>query len=108
MSGGGQVVVLCAVGSAADAERIAQSVVERGLAACVNVVPGVTSIYRWKGALVRDSELLLVMKTRADRFEALRAAVVALHPYEVPEVVALPIESGHAPYLDWIDASVSS
>jgi periplasmic divalent cation tolerance protein len=100
------VVVLSTVGSSEDAERIARVVVERGLAACVNVLPGVVSIYRWKGTLERDEERLLVMKTRADRFEALRDAVVSLHPYEVPEVIALPIAAGHAPYLAWLDASV--
>ena len=98
----GAVVVLSAVASAEDAERIAEALVERGLAACVNVLPGVRSFYRWKGALQRDEERLLVIKTRAERFEALREALVALHPYELPEVVALPIAAGHAPYLEWI------
>jgi periplasmic divalent cation tolerance protein len=100
-------VVLCTVGSAEDAERIAGDLVERGLAACVNVVPGVTSFYRWKGETARDSEWLLVMKTTVGRFEALREALVELHPYEVPEIIALPIERGHTPYLEWIDESVS-
>ena len=103
----GRVVVLCTVGSAEEAERIARSLVDRRLAACVNVVPGVASFYRWKGEVARDSEWLLFMKTTAARFEALREAVVELHPYDIPEVVELPIERGHAPYLDWIDASTS-
>jgi periplasmic divalent cation tolerance protein len=102
----GRVVVLCTVGRPEDAERIAREVVERRLAACVNVVPSVVSTYRWKGKVERDEERLLVIKTRADRFEALRAAIVSLHPYEVPEVVALPISEGHAPYLEWVDESV--
>lgn len=102
----GCVVVLCTVGSAEDAERIAEEVVARGLAACVNVVPGLVSIYRFKGKLERDEERLLVIKTRADRFEALREAIVAMHPYDVPEVIALPIEAGHAAYLAWLDESV--
>lgn len=100
----GAVVVLSAVASAEDAERIAASLVEHDLAACVNVVPGVRSFYRWKGVLQRDEERLLVIKTRAERFEALREALVALHPYELPEVIALPIAAGHAPYLEWITA----
>jgi periplasmic divalent cation tolerance protein len=100
------VVVLCTVAAAEDAERIAGEVVGRGLAACVNILPGVTSIYRWKGTIERDEERLLVIKTRAERFEALREAIVALHPYEVPEVIALPVEAGHAPYLAWMDESV--
>ena len=102
----GRIVVLCTVPTLETAERIAQAVVERRLAACVNVVPGLVSIYRWKGALQRDEERLLIVKTRAERFEALRAAIVELHPYEVPEVVALPVIAGHAPYLTWLDESV--
>ena len=104
----GRIVVLCTVGSVDDAERIARAMVERGFAACVNVVPGVTSFYRWKGEVARDAEWLMVMKTTAARFEALREALVEMHPYDVPEVVELPIERGHAPYLEWIDAGVSA
>ena len=99
-------VVLSTVAKAEDAERIGRALVEGGLAACVNVVPAVTSIYRWKGKLEREEERLLVIKTRADRFEALREALVALHPYEVPEVLALPVAAGHLPYLEWLDANV--
>ena len=102
-----RVVALSTVGSAEDAERIARALVERRLAACVNVVPNVVSVYRWKGAVEKDEEHLLVIKTRAERLEALRQALVELHPYEVPELVALPVEAGHAPYLAWLDESVS-
>jgi periplasmic divalent cation tolerance protein len=102
-----RVVALSTVGTAEDAERIARALVERRLAACVNVVPGVVSVYRWKGAVCRDEERLLVIKTRTGRLEALRRALVEIHPYEVPELVALPVEAGHAPYLDWLDESVS-
>jgi periplasmic divalent cation tolerance protein len=101
-----RLVVLSTVGKAEDAERIARALVERGLAACVNVVPAVTSIYRWKGKVERDEERLLVIKTRAERFAALRQALVSLHPYEVPEAIALPITAGHQPYLEWLDESV--
>lgn len=101
-----RLVVLSTVGKAEDADRIAREVVERGLAACVNVLPAVTSVYRWKGELVVEEERLLVIKTRADRFERLREAIVSLHPYEVPEVIALPIEAGHEPYLAWLDGNV--
>jgi periplasmic divalent cation tolerance protein len=102
----GRIVVLCTVPTLETAERIAQAVVEHRLAACVSVVPGLVSIYRWKGALQRDEERLLIVKTRAERFEELRAAIVELHPYEVPEIVALPLVAGHAPYLAWLDESV--
>ena len=98
-----RLLALSTVASAQDAERIARALVERGLAACVNVVPGVVSVYRWKGQVEREDELLLVIKTRAERFPALREALVGLHPYEVPELIALPIQAGHAPYLAWLD-----
>ena len=101
-----RLLVLSTVATAADAERIARGLVERRVAACVNVVPGLLSTSRWKGAVEREGELLLLIKTRAERFDALREALVALHPYEVPELIALPIEAGHAPYLAWLDESV--
>jgi periplasmic divalent cation tolerance protein len=101
-----RLLVLTTVARAEDGERIAEALVARRLAACVNVLPGVRSVYRWKGAVEREDERLLLIKTRAERFSALREAIVSLHPYEVPEVVALPIEAGHAPYLEWLDASV--
>jgi periplasmic divalent cation tolerance protein len=102
----GAVVALTTVGTAGDAERIARALVEGRLAACVNVVPGVVSIYRWKDAIERDDEQLLVVKTRAERVEALREALVALHPYQLPELVVLPIAAGHPPYLAWVRESV--
>jgi periplasmic divalent cation tolerance protein len=101
-----RVVAFSTVAKAEDAERIASELVERRLAACVNIVPGLVSVYRWKGAVERDTEVLLVMKTRGERLEALRQALVDLHPYEVPELVALPIVGGHPPYLAWLDESV--
>ncbi|HEY7516060.1 MAG TPA: divalent-cation tolerance protein CutA [Vicinamibacteria bacterium] len=101
-----RLLVLTTVARAEDAERIAEELVVRRLAACVNVLPGVRSIYRWKGAVERDEERLLLVKTRADRYEALREALLALHPYEVPELVAVPIERGSEAYLRWLDESV--
>jgi periplasmic divalent cation tolerance protein len=95
-------VVLVTAPGAEEAARIARALVEERLAACGNVVPGLRSIYRWQGAVHEDAEALLVLKTTRDRFEALRARVLALHPYEVPEVVALPVEAGSASYLEWI------
>ena len=104
----GAAVVLSAVGTREEAERIAQALVDERLAACVNVVPGVLSVYRWKGAVQRGDELLLVIKTRGDAVERLRARLVALHSYELPEVVVLPIAGGHPPYLDWIAEGVGA
>jgi periplasmic divalent cation tolerance protein len=96
--------VLMTAPSAEVAATIARAVVGEGLAACVNIVPGVRSIYRWQGEVCDDAEVLCVIKTRAERFEALRARIAALHPYEVPEIIALPIAAGSAPYLAWIDS----
>jgi periplasmic divalent cation tolerance protein len=101
-----RLVVLCTVGKAEDAEWIAREVVERRLAACVNVVPAVTSIYRWRGEVEKNEEILLVIKTRSERFEALREAIISMHSSEVPEVIALAVEAGHAPYLAWLDDAV--
>lgn len=90
------------------APQIASAVVAEGLAACVNIIPAVRSIYSWKGEICDDGEALMVAKTRAELFEPLRRRVVELHPYDVPEVIALPIAQGHAPYLEWITQSTSS
>jgi periplasmic divalent cation tolerance protein len=84
------------------AEGLAEALVNEGVAACVNILPQVRSIYRWNGAVCHDDEALLLIKHRADRFEALRAAVLARHPYELPEIIAVDLDRGHPPYLDWI------
>jgi periplasmic divalent cation tolerance protein len=100
------VIVLTALGAPRDAERIARALVDERLAACVNVVPGVVSIYRWKGAVEQETELLLVIKTVAERVDALKARLLELHPYELPEVVVIPIGGGHGAYLEWIAQQV--
>lgn len=84
------------------AERIARTLVKRRLIACGNVLPGITSIFRWQGAIEREAEVLVVMKTRADRVGELLESAPALHPYDVPEFLVVPVEAGHAPYLDWV------
>lgn len=88
------------------ARALATALVEEDLAACVNLVPGVTSVYRWEGRVVQEGEFLLVAKTSRARLADLTARLVALHPYQVPEVVALPVDGGHGPYLDWVLDSV--
>ena len=93
---------MCACPSTEVAERLARALVGDGLAACVNVLPAVRSIYRWNGAVQAEEEVLMVIKARAASFEALRSALLAGHPYEVPEVIALPIVDGHHRYLDWL------
>ena len=95
-------VVLVTTPSPERAAEIARALVEERLAACGNVVPGLRSIYRWEGKVQDEPEALLLLKTTRARFEALRDRVLALHPYEVPEVIALPIEAGSARYLAWI------
>jgi periplasmic divalent cation tolerance protein len=100
------VVVLCTLPPGDAASAIAQTLVEERLAACVNLVPGVRSIYRWQGAICDEPEQLAIIKTTADGVAALKARLVALHPYDVPEVLALPVADGHLPYLGWIRQSV--
>jgi periplasmic divalent cation tolerance protein len=98
------VVVLVTTPTPERAAEIARALVSERLAACGNVVPGLRSIYRWEGKVQEDEEALLVLKTTRARFDALRARVLALHPYDVPEVIALPVEAGSAAYLQWIAA----
>ena len=95
-------VILCTVPDRESGEKIAQSLVENRLAACVNLVPGLVSIYRWEGAVKKDSEVLMVIKTDGARFEAVRAAITKLHSYDVPEIIALPITAGDPNYLNWL------
>jgi periplasmic divalent cation tolerance protein len=84
------------------AEPLAQTLLREKLVACVNILPTMTSVYCWKNELCRDEEVLLLIKTRQNLFETLRERIVEIHPYEVPEVIALPILAGHLPYLKWI------
>lgn len=86
------------------ARRLARALVEERLAACVNLVPGLRSIYRWQGRVEEAAEVLLVAKTQAERFAALAARVRALHPYALPEIVALPVQDGSEEYLRWVVA----
>jgi periplasmic divalent cation tolerance protein len=95
-------VVLCSVPNDQVGEQIARALLEEHLAACVNILPGVRSLYRWQGAIQDDRELMLVIKTRSDRYERLEQRVRELHPYEVCEVVALEVTEGSRPYLDWV------
>ncbi|MEE9609230.1 MAG: divalent-cation tolerance protein CutA [Myxococcota bacterium] len=82
--------------------RLARTLVEERLAACVNLVPGVRSFYRWEGAVQEDDEVMLVVKTRAERCDALALRVRDLHPYDLPEVLELPAVGGSAAYLEWV------
>jgi periplasmic divalent cation tolerance protein len=96
-------IVLSTAGSEQEAHKIAHSLVKRRLAACVNILPRVQSIYRWKGEIESAQEWLLLIKTRADKFPAVRDAIGELHSYEVPECIVLEIEDGSLPYLQWLE-----
>ena len=101
-------IVLCTVPSRESAEQIASTLVAESLAACVNIVPDITSVYRWKGAIENATELLLIIKTGGAVFAALQNRITALHPYELPEVIAVPIRDGLPAYLDWIATSLAN
>jgi periplasmic divalent cation tolerance protein len=100
-------VVLCNCPDGEPAARIARVLVEEGLAACVNRLPGLVSNYRWQGRIEEDTETLLLVKTTADRLAALTGRITALHPYELPEIIAVPVVGGLEQYLDWVRTSVS-
>jgi periplasmic divalent cation tolerance protein len=100
------IVVLVTAPSKDVGRDVALALLEQKLAACVNVVPSIASLYTWEGELRSDEEVLLVIKTVAAAFDALTAAVRAVHPYEVPEIIALSIVAGSQDYLDWIDEVV--
>jgi periplasmic divalent cation tolerance protein len=97
------VVALTTVPADFDAAGLAKVLVERGLAACVNVLPGATSVYRWDGVVQTDQEQQLLIKTSADKVTALDEAISALSPYDVPEFVVLPVVAGSDAYLAWLD-----
>jgi periplasmic divalent cation tolerance protein len=100
-------IVLSTTGSQEEALYIAHALVARELAACVNIVPGVESLYRWKGKVQSAAEWLLVIKTTAAGFPRLRDALRELHSYEVPECIMLTIEDGEPAYLEWLGESVA-
>jgi periplasmic divalent cation tolerance protein len=96
-------IVLSTASSEQEAHKIAHILVKRQLAACVNILPHVQSIYRWKGEIESAQEWLLLIKTRADKFPAVCDAIRELHSYEVPECIVLEIEDGSLPYLQWLE-----
>ncbi len=102
------VVVFVTVPSREVGLQIARELVERSLAACANVIGPATSIYRWEGAIQQEEEAMILIKTRADLFQdRLVPTILALHPYELPEIIALPIQMGLPAYLTWIDESTT-
>ena len=95
-------LVFTTLPSADKAAELAKALVEERLAACANLLPAIRSIYRWQGKLQDENEVLVLLKTRQQQFERLKERIVELHPYDVPEIIAIPVEQGHKAYLDWI------
>lgn len=102
-----ELIVLVTTANAEEAARIAEVLVSERLAACVNIVPGIESIYRWEGKVTRDSESLMIIKTTGERYDTLELRVKELHSYSTPEVIALRIDRGSEQYLKWITDSPS-
>jgi periplasmic divalent cation tolerance protein len=102
------VVVLCSCSDSEAARRIANAIVEKRLAACVSILPGVESVYRWQEKIESASEALLLIKTTSGGFPALREKILELHSYDTPEIIALPVVAGFEKYLRWMGEQVSS
>ena len=101
-------IVLTTCGTKQEAEKIARALVETRLAACVNIVPGIESVYRWQGKVESETEWMLVIKTTAGRFEAVREAIREMHSYDLPECIMISIEGGSPEYLKWIEENSKS
>ena len=101
------IVVLVTCPNRKIGKKVGQVLVKEWLAACVNVVPGLTSIYRWEGKIRQEAEVLLIIKTHRSRLQALIRRVTALHPYSTPEIIALPLVGGSTPYVTWVQDSSS-
>ena len=95
-------IVFCTAPDTDTGHRIATELVEYGLAACVNLIPGVESIYRWQGQLEKSSEVLLMIKTRSADYDDVERTISTLHPYELPEIIAVPLSNGLPGYLEWV------
>jgi periplasmic divalent cation tolerance protein len=107
MSENKYLILFCSCPDVETAGRLADALVQERLAACVTRLPGATSVYHWEGAVHRDPEVLLIIKTTAGRAANLTARIEALHPYEVPEVLAVPVDGGAERYLAWLGQTVS-
>ena len=101
------IMIYMTAGDAAEARHIAETLIEKRLAACVNILGEITSHYHWNGRVEQGSEVALTAKTRADLLGAVEACVADIHSYETPCIVALPMEGGHAPFLEWIAAETA-
>ncbi|HEY2066837.1 MAG TPA: divalent-cation tolerance protein CutA [Gemmatimonadaceae bacterium] len=101
------IVVMTTLASPEDAVKLVQALLERRLIACGSVLPGARSIYRWQGKIADEQEAIVLLKTRSARLETLKVAFEELHPYKVPELLAIPVTAGNAKYLDWINGETT-
>lgn len=101
-------LVLCTCPKNDTALLLAKRIVSSRLGACVNILPGIISIYRWEGEIATDQEQLLLIKTRSDQFQQLKTLIKELHPYELPEIIAVPINHGSTEYLSWLDKCINT
>lgn len=99
-------LILCTCPDNPVAEQLATTLVQQHLAACINIIPGLTSIYRWKGKLEKGTEVLLLIKTTRERYAAVESAIRQQHPYELPEIIAVTLDEGSPDYLRWITTSL--
>ncbi len=103
-----KIVVITTCNSQEQGAQLARHLIEHRLAACVNILPGARSFYRWKGEIEQAEEVVLIIKSRQDVLEKLRDAIAHLHSYEIPEVIALPVVAGSDAYLNWLDGEIAS
>ena len=101
------ILVISTLPDREQAEKLAHTLIEQQLAACVNVLPAVTSVYRWQGQVETANETILLIKTTMARYPAVEAAIKAQHPYELPEIIAVPVSTGLPAYLDWVKTETS-
>ena len=101
-----EILIVCTTDTLESAHKISYALVEGHIAACVNIVPGIRSIYRWEGKICDDEEILLLIKSSTEKFEAVRDRIRQLHSYETPEIIALPITAGDRNYLTWLRSSL--
>lgn len=99
-------VIFCTCPDVKTAEDISENILQKKVAACVNIINGLTSKYWWQGKIVRDSESLMIIKSKTSHFNRIKELIESSHPYEVPEIIRIAIKDGNEPYLKWIDSSV--
>jgi len=96
-------IILCTCPNKKTAEDLASLLIKQKLAACINIIPGITSVYEWQGKIETSQEHLMLIKSHTNKYEAIESTIKTIHPYELPEIIAVPIERGHPDYLQWIN-----